>query len=242
LQGQGNEERETYDLGKDGAFNDFSVLVGCFYFEVAQVWENNAGAALSKKGFKVSYTTKEEEFIKELKKKEHDVAWIISSSSSSCSASEFRKAVMSFHESGRGLFIFGDNAPYFVQANLVLPDIVGTKLVDMTPGNRVLSYGDPKKPGEFDQNSLIFGGINYLYEGHSPCFPEKDGKLTHLATSTDGRPCISFLDSTKKHGRVIVDNGFTKLYMSWKSAGQARYVVNACVYLVDVERRFGGKV
>jgi len=239
LRGKGNEERKEYDLGKDGAFNDFSVLVGCFYHEVETVWSSNAGAALAKKGFRVDFTNKEEEFIQKLLKKEHDVAWIISTQSSSCSAEEFKKAVVSFHESGRGLFIWGDNHPYYVQANIVLPDIVGTKLVGMTPGERVLSYGDSKKAGEFDQNSLIFAGINYLYEGHTPCYPETDGKLTHLATSSNYKPCISFLDSTEKHGRVIVDSGFTKLYLSWTSAGQARYVVNACVYLVDVERRFG---
>jgi hypothetical protein len=204
-------------------------------------WKTNTGAALSQKGFKVTVTTDEREFLKHLNSQPlFDVTWIVSGSSTALSVSEqnnFKSSVINFHRSGRGLFIYGDNDPWYLHANWVLPDLVGTTLTGNTPGEKVLSYGNAKKPGEFDNEHLIFAGINYLYEGHTICYPSTDGKLTHLATSSDGRPCISFLDSTPDHGRIVVDNGFTKLYMQWNSAGQARYVVNATVYLVDVESR-----
>ena len=29
--------------------------------------------------------------------------------------------------------------------------------------------------------------------------------------------------------------------MNWDSAGQARYIINACVFLVDIQGRFGGQ-
>jgi len=145
--------------------------------------------------------------------------------------------VLDFHYSGRGLFILADNDPAFTHANLILPEIANTKLVGNTAGGRVLGYGSAKTPGEFDQEHLIFSGINYLYEGVTICYPEKDGKLTHLATSTNEKPCISYMESNEEHGRVVVDTGFTKLYIDWKAAGQARYVVNACVYLTDIEGR-----
>jgi hypothetical protein len=242
LRGKGNEERPEFDLGKDGAFSDFTVLVGCFYSEVNSCWNTNAGKALSQKGFKVVLTTDEREFIKHLKSEPgFDVTWIVSDCKTSLSQpeqEEFKEAIFNFHRSGRGLFIYGDNDPYHLQANWVLPTLVGTTIAGCTPGQRVLGYGSAKVPGEFDAEHLIFSGINYLYEGHTICYPQSDGKLTHLATSSDGKPCISFLDSTENHGRVILDNGFTKLYLQWDSAGQARYVVNATVYLVDVERRF----
>jgi len=245
LRGKGNEERQEYDLGKDGAFSDFSILVGCFYYEIPSSWNNNAGKALTQKGFRVTFTTDEREFIKHLlSQTSFDVTWIISNSSTSLSASEqaqFKAAVLNFHRSGRGLFIYGDNDPWYVQANWILPDIVGTTLVGNTPGSRVLSYGNSKLPGEFDSENLIFSGINYLFEGITICYPAGDGKLTHLATSSDGKACISFMDSTPEHGRVLVDTGFTKLYLQWDGAGQARYVVNGTVYLVDVERRFDSK-
>lgn len=242
LRGKGNEERPEFDLGKDGAFSDFRILVGCFYYEVKNCWDTNAGKALSQKGFKVTITDNEREFIQQLRSEPgYDVTWIISNSTTSLSEAEqadFKSSVLNFHRSGRGLFIYGDNSPWIVQANWVLPDLVGTKISGNTPGCRVLGYGKSNVAGEFDSEHLIFSGINYLYEGATICFPESDGKLTHLATSTDGHPVISFMDSTPEHGRVLVDNGFTKLYMSWDSAGQARYVVNGTVYLVDVERRF----
>jgi hypothetical protein len=50
------------------------------------------------------------------------------------------------------------------------------------------------------------------------------------------------MERSETGGRVIVDTGFTKLYKYyWTTAGQPRYVVNASVYLVDVEARFGGQ-
>jgi len=124
----------------------------------------------------------------------------------------------------------------------VLPKIAGCTLVGNTPGGRILGYGNGLAPGEFDQDHLIFSGINYLYEGVTICYPEPvdhlaRSSLVHLATSSNEHPCISHIESTEEHGRVIIDSGFTKLYCSWTSAGQARYVVNACVYLVDIERR-----
>jgi len=225
-------------LGKDGAFSDFSVLVGCFYYEIAGSWETNAGAALKQKGFRVDFVVEENEFINKISTHTHDVAWIISNERIDYNKSKFEDEVLKFHRSGRGLFIFGDNDPYYAHANVVLPAIANTRLVGNTPGCRVLSFGNPKTAGEFDESSLIFAGINYLLEGNTICYPESDGKLTHLATSTNNHPCISFLDSTKEHGRVVVDSGFTKLYCSWLDAGQARYVINVCVYLVDVENRF----
>jgi len=112
-----------------------------------------------------------------------------------------------------------------------------------------LGYGKPDSPGEFNEESIIFAGLNYLYEGITICYPvmgdgssivDADTKLKVLATSTDGNPCIAFIESTETNGRVILDTGFTKMYAGyWESAGQSRYVINSAVYLIDVERRFG---
>jgi len=44
-------------------------------------------------------------------------------------------------------------------------------------------------------------------------------------------------------GRIVIDTGWTKLYQDyWSGAGQSRYVVNASVWLVDIEKRFGTKM
>jgi len=197
---------------------------------------------LKKKGFRVTITQSESEFISLLSTHQHDVAWIVSDCSTQLNQDQqeqFKRAVVNFHNSGRGLFIYGDNDPYYYQANLVLPLLVNTRFVGDTPGSKVMSYGKADNSAEFDAENLIFSGINYLHEGFTICYPESDGKLTHIAKSSDGYPCISFLDSVPgEHGRIVLDTGFTKLYCGWDDSGQARYVVNATVYLLDVENRF----
>jgi len=155
--------------------------------------------------------------------------------------SEFTKAVLNFHNKNRGLMIWGDNDPLFYHANLVLPEIAKCKLIGNDMCDQTLTYGDPNTIGCFDNTHICFSGVNNLYEGVTICYPDQIGKLRVLATSTYGEPCIACLESTSSTGRVIVDTGFTKLYPQfWSTAGQARYIVNACVWLVDVERRFGG--
>jgi len=253
LEGQGNEKDSGFDLGADGAFSDFSILVGCFYSEVLANWHTNAGSALKKKGFRVEITDRLGKFLKELDHKDmksfpYDVVWMISGSQDvgKDDARRLRKRLSAVSRSGRGLFIFGDNAPYITHANVVLPHVAGCVLTGNTPGARVLGYGNGEVPGEFDSEHLVFAGINYLFEGITICYPENSEQeekipieLKTIATSSNGKPCISVVESTDEHGRVIVDTGFTKLYLNWKSAGQARYVVNATVWCVDVERRFG---
>jgi len=160
----------------------------------------------------------------------------------------FVKLVIEAHKKGAGLFIFADNQPFTYQANLVLPEIAGCIVTGDDQGNQTLVCGQPQEPGRFDPEHLVFSGINSLYEGVTICYPcpvRLEGKtedevnmLQTLATSTYDRPVISKLESTDDHGRVIVDTGFTKLDKSrWD--GQERYVVNACVWLTNVERRYG---
>jgi len=137
--------------------------------------------------------------------------------------------------------IWGYNAPYYYHANIVLPTLAKCKLVGNDYCDKTLTFGDRTTSGHFDNSHLCFAGVNNLYNGIKICYPDQLGKLKVLATSTYGKPCIACMDSTETTGRVIVDTGFTKLYPTyWSTAGQARYIVNACVWLVDVERRFGG--
>jgi hypothetical protein len=129
LDAYGNQASEEFDLGQDGAFSDYSVLVGIFYHEVASCWNKNAGAALKKKGFRVTITTSETEFVNYLNKLEHDVAWIVPDCKwHDSNEAEFSKAVETFHRDKRGLFIFSDNDNYYIQANAVLPKICGFKV------------------------------------------------------------------------------------------------------------------
>jgi len=203
--------------------------------------------ALQKKGFRVDEFSNENEFTEKIKSGNYDVAWIISGNNFSGDMASFKKAVIDYHRTGRGLMIYGDNLPYYVHSNVVLPRLVGCELTGDTPAGKILKYGNPKEKGNFDQEHLVFAGINNLYEGVTICYPNGPSKLVTLATSTDGNPCILKCDSKESNfndgGRILVDSGWTKLYQNqWASAGQARYVVNATVWLIDLEGRFGTNV
>jgi len=213
-------------------------------------------------------------FLTEIKSGKYRVVWILSSGGGYVDGwsidsqktylkdkykEEFISAVVNYHKSGGGLFLWGDNEPYFYEVNLILQQIATidsekpcyAQLAGNTMANKVLSYGDPTTPGEFDREHLIFSGINYLYEGVTICYPvikssdditdpaaksvpKKVGEYDVLATSTNGRPVILKLEKKNGCGRVIIDSGWTKLYSSnWSTVGQSRYVVNACVWLLD---------
>jgi len=159
----------------------------------------------------------------------------------------FADTIIEYHQKGGGLMIYGDDDPLFVHANLVLPSLVGCQLIGNTLAGKILHYGEGNRSGFFDENHLVFAGINHLYEGTTICYPDRESKLVTIATSSDRNPCILMCEEGKSNyengGRIIVDSGWTKLYESnWASAGQARYVVNATVWLLNLEGKFGMSV
>ncbi len=131
----GNPVGAEFDLGQDGAFNGFKIVIGNF----VPADMSRPTAALKKKGFTVVEAKSEKQFCSELETA--DICWIISgtdpspktktSSSSgenfpawtSVSKGDFVKAVMKFHADGGGLYIWGDNDPLFEHANAILPEI-----------------------------------------------------------------------------------------------------------------------
>jgi len=53
----------------DGAFNDFSIVIGMFCSWIRNNWQELAKKALEKKGFRVQVVNDEKEFIDLLEKK-----------------------------------------------------------------------------------------------------------------------------------------------------------------------------
>ena len=233
------------------------MLCGFFYSECDQTLP----PALQKKGFHVSVTSDVPSFLKHLESETNWDVLVIVSGASVVEHEAFKEKVLKAHKSGVGLFIFGDNVialpvmffffislqdPYYAHANLLLPSIAGCELVGNDHGASNLVFGDdPSEAGRFDAEHLIFSGINRLFEGITICFPhvvdkELYEKVVVCATSTYDQPVICRVPSTETTGRVVIDTGFTKLFPQfWKTDGQARYIVNACVWLVDIEKRYG---
>jgi len=216
---------------------------------------NNVLVALNRKGFQVDVVQTETEFINRLKSSSVDIAWLISSDALDWNTREpieltkwraLADACEFFHRSGRGLFIFADNAPFLDHANVVLERLVQAELEGSTPGKKILSLGDANSPEHFGEHLITCGITGLLYEGNTICFPKKLGKLEVLATSSDKRPAIMFAESgqhvEKGFGRIVVDTGFTKLWLEWNSAGTERYICNATVWLLGLDYRMNNNI
>jgi hypothetical protein len=95
-----------------------------------------------------------------------------------------------FHEDGKGIAVWADNQPYYVQANAFLKEIAGFELEGSTPGHKVLKVGSADRSGEFDKHLLTTGLVSF-HEGSTICFPTKiPQELKTLAMSTDDHPCV----------------------------------------------------
>ncbi len=194
-----------------------------------------ARKALESKGFTVTYEDDEENFIRLLQDPRFHVCWLISSDAldwnirdNDGGVEKWRRladACERFHRSGRGIYIFADNEPFYDHANVVLQRIAGgAELKGSTPGQKNMTELSNSRhsgvPAGYFKPHLITSGLNTLYEGHTICYPCKQGSLATLATSSDGKPALLCYNDEKGHnGRIVVDTGFTKLWTEWDKAG-----------------------
>lgn len=241
----GNPKGTNYDLGKDGAFNNYSILIAQFYQD--SQFDDKAMQVpidtLKAKGFQVSHVKNEQECIRELKTNRYAVAWIISTAS--ITQHDFISALTTFHHEGGALFLFADNVPYICHASEFLKLKFGITLDGSYMGYKTLTFieNGHQQLGHFGQHD-IFTGIENLFEGVTICHPIYPSEtikrqFLNLATATDGNPTIGVYDpiSGSNEGRLALDCGFTKLYINWDSAGTARYIVNVSCWLLGIDKR-----
>ena len=236
----GNALGNQYDLGRDGAFGNFHVHI-LYLNLVKSINFNLPQSALVEKGFKVSMTGNISETISYIKSNNIDVLWLISGSNDTSYSAPLLsrsqiKEIIKFYKLGKGIYLWTDNDPLFSHVNQILPYIAEAKVIGNTPGDKVLHEGDGIKLGTFHKH-LITTGIVELYEGTSISYPDPLGDLLPLAVSTDGYPVICFKDRKNTEGRLLLDCGYTKLYCNWDSAGTARYVKNATVWLLGLDKQ-----
>jgi hypothetical protein len=72
----GNPTNREYDLGRDGAFTGYRILIGQFYRSGDMT---EPIGALKIKGFQVENVKDELEFISKLQSNHYQIAWVISS-------------------------------------------------------------------------------------------------------------------------------------------------------------------
>lgn len=240
----GNAASAQHDLAVDGAFDGQTIVVIQLYtgtdlgvpFDFAKPKE-----ALKQKGFSVYRYMNQPPSPSELAAKLEKASqlWVIGGDQRRIT-SEHVKIIKAFFDSGRGVYLWGDNAPYSDDANIVAKALFGTELIEhYAQGQQVVGiHRKGAEPGVI-QDHLLTTGIEYLYEGHTITNLDVLGPLKPLIYGSDGRVVAGYYDQNGK--RAIIDGGFTRLYLKWDTAGTGRYVKNAAAWLANAER-FGDKV
>jgi hypothetical protein len=235
--GYGNAQGNQHDLAVDGAFDGQTIAVIQLYdfpFDAAK-------EAVREKGFSV-YRWNGVPSVKELKEglAKSCQLWLISDSTPQLTK-EHIALIKEFFESGKGVYIWGDNQPYYADANAVGQALMGVTMQGDLMGDQVvnLSKESNGKTIGVRRGHLLTTGLEFLYEGITIATVQKNQVLEPLLYGSAGNLVAGFYDRGGK--RAIFDGGFTRLYNKWDTAGTARYVKNAASWLVNAER-FGSAV
>jgi len=236
--GHGNAQGNQYDLAVDGAFEGQTITVLHLYtgegfdFHLPQ-------AALKEKGFSVYRFMNAPPTPEELKDALDKSCqfWLISSSYQMLTE-EHVKVIKDFFDAGHGVYIWGDNSPYYADANYLANALFGGEMLGNYMGNEVVGLKDKKTKSGLVQSHLITTGLQFVYEGITIASIQDNQMLKPLIYNSEGNIVAATYESNGK--RAILDGGFTRLYVSWDEAGTGRYVKNAAAWLVNVER-FEGK-
>lgn len=80
--------------------------------------------------------------------------------------------------------------------------------------------------------------MNEFYEGNTICTPtnlHKDFRV--FAYDSNGDPTILYAEANERHGRIVVDCGFTKLYKAfWDGSQNDQYTANANLWLTGIPK------
>jgi hypothetical protein len=224
----GNANGSQYDLIQDRSVIEATVVVLNLYSGLNM---SQPRAALERKGF----TVLELRDCRGLSERLANAAelWIISDSLQHLT-SDALDAIESFFHSGRGLYIWGDNDPYFADANLVLRRLFNVAMFGNSQGDHVVSMLTSGKTSGLIPGHLVTTGLVNIYEGITIAEVPTTELLRPLVYGSNGRVVTAYFDHDGR--RAIVDGGFTRLYHKWESAGTDRYIVNAAAWLLNIER------
>jgi len=235
----GNAAGSGYDLGLDGAFKGSTV--GVLHLYTGEGFDFSLPkAALEEKGFDVRRWTSVPPVAK-LKDELQQCTqlWIISTDTQKLTA-EHMVVIKEFWERGKGVAIWGDNEPYFADANFALKSLLpGCSMSGNLPGNQTIGLREDKDDGKagFRQH-LITTAVQQLYEGVTIATislpPNAASGIHPLINGSAGNLVTAIVDS---NNRLIIDGGFTRLFCQWDTAGSARYVKNVACWLDNRERQ-----
>jgi hypothetical protein len=161
--------------------------------------------------------------------------WIISTHYKVLGATDVDK-IVKFYEQGNGVYIWGDNEPYYVDANIVGKRLFNASMSGNLPGQRKVNKTVKHGLAGFLAHP-VFTGLSTLYEGitiatidisESPpsVKPIMYGSANNLVT-------VNSQDGNK---RAMMDGGFTRLMDDyWDTAGTHTFVCNCVGWLANLE-------
>ena len=232
----GNPQGDQFDLAKDGSMKGFRVVVinCCSQYLTIDFTKR----CLEKKGFTMLYYTDKrlpgEQELRGLLSDKKTQLWLISGANRVALSDGLINAIVDAYEQGRGIYIWGDNDPWFSDANAILRRIYNTTMFGDTPGGKNISIQTRAgQPGIIANHAIGTGIINF-YEGVTIATIDCKGNLRPLVYGSACNIVTAYDDSNKR--RLLADGGFTRLYVDTDKAGTERYVVNAAVWLANLER------
>lgn len=235
----GNAAGNQYDLVVDGAFEGQTVAVLHLYtgegFDFAL-----PKAALAEKGFNVVRWVNQPPPVDELRAglAQSSQLWVLSSSARTLSDAHL-DVIQEFFESGRGVYIWGDNEPFYADANAVAARLFGGSMTGNLPGTVTVGVQDAQGTPGVARGHDITTGLEHLYEGVTIATLAGHPDLKPIVTGSAGNLVTAVYDKDGK--RAVLDGGYTRLFINWDTAGTARYVKNSAAWLVNYER-FGEAV
>lgn len=232
--GYGNAAGNQYDLVVDGAFEGQTVAVLQLYttdtFDFALPRD-----AIKEKGFSVYRWANQPPSADELESslKKANQLWIISDASPKLTDAHL-DVIQKFFEQGHGVYIWGDNQPYYSDANAVAQRLFGGSMSGDLMGDQTVGLATEGAKGSLARGHDITTGLEQLYEGITIATVAPHPDLTPLVVGSAGNLVTAVYDKDGK--RAVLDGGFTRLYNKWDTAGTARYVKNAASWLANYER------
>ncbi|PWK65778.1 hypothetical protein LX99_05011 [Mucilaginibacter oryzae] len=232
----GNVRGNQYDLSKDGAFSGFKIAVLHLYtgegfdFELPTL-------ALREKGFGVHRWKDAAPPVAEFAAVLETCCqlWVISSNTQLIT-NEHIDIIESFFNQGRGVYIWGDNDPYYTDANRILKRLFNCSLAGNSPGNQVLTLQTSRGTRGFSPNHQITTGLEFLYEGITIASIKPESAMQPLIFGSGNSMIAGIYDKDGK--RAIADGGFTRLFCQWDTAGTGRYVKNAAAWLTNYHKLY----
>lgn len=176
-------------------------------------------------------------FTDELRETLHEYCqlWVISSNAVSLSSQDV-ELITKFWEDGNGLYIWGDNDPWYADANLLGSKFIGATMSGNVPGQQKVGKTLFNGKAGFVAHS-VFTGIGSLYEGVTIATLDISSAIRGVQPIMWGSVNNLVTAAYDQAGqRLLIDGGFTRLGDSWwDTAGTPRFIRNCVGWLANLE-------